>query len=135
MKQKPAATSEKKKILVVEDDASVSRLISAVLAKANYEVVEASYSLPALFRVVRNLPDLILVDINLPIMNGLELIEQFKGHKETRNVPIVAMTGMDTPETRQAARKLGCVGFISKPFDTREFPLQIARFINGQTGH
>jgi CheY-like chemotaxis protein len=100
-----------------------------MLRQANYDVIEASYSLPALFSAARTVPDLMLVDIRMPIMNGLELIEQFRTYKETKDVPIVAITGMDTPEMRQAATKLGCVGFISKPFDMTEFPRQVASFL------
>lgn len=130
MKRKAAPkTGVKKKILIVDDDPDIITLLGTVLAKAEYEVMKANYSLPALFQVVRDLPDLILVDINMPIMNGLELIEQFKIHQETRNVPIVAITGMDTPEVREEVRRLGCVGFIPKPFDVRRFPVQIAKFL------
>lgn len=130
MKNKPAPVSGiKKKVLIVDDDANVVQLLSTMLERANYKVFEASYSLPALFRAARNVPDLILVDINMPIMNGLELIEQFKGYEETRNVPIVAITGMDTPEVRKTAHDLGCVGFLPKPFDSKAFPSQIAAFL------
>ncbi len=129
-KRKPAPVSAvRKKILIVDDDAAMAKLMNITLSRANYEVFEASYSLPALFRVVHTLPDLILVDLNMPIMNGLELIEQFKGHEETRNVPIVAVTGMDTPENRKAAHDLGCVGFIAKPFDAKQFPAQVAKYL------
>jgi CheY-like chemotaxis protein len=69
----------------------------------------------------------------MPIMNGLELIEQFKGYEETRNIPIVAITGMDTPEMRETAKKLGCAGFIPKPFDTDELPQQIAKYMHRPT--
>jgi CheY-like chemotaxis protein len=133
MKSKPVSSLEpKKKVLIVDDDANITTLLGAVLTRANYEVIKASYSLPALFRAARNSPDLILVDVNMPIMNGLELIEQFKGYEETRNIPIVAITGMDTPEVRETAKKLGCAGFIPKPFDADDFPRQIAQYMHGQ---
>ena len=131
MKKQPVPVSAiRKKILIVDDDANITSVLGAVLTKADYEVIKASYSLPALFRAARHEPDLILVDINLPVMNGLELIEQFKGYQETRNVPIVAITGMDTPEVREAAQKLGCVGFIPKPFNTKQFPSQVAKYFS-----
>jgi two-component system cell cycle response regulator len=131
MKSKPVSSLEpKKKILVVDDDANITAMLNAILTRANYEVIKASYSLPALFRAAKNIPDLILVDVNMPIMNGLELIEQFKGYEETRNIPIVAITGMDTPEVRESARKLGCAGFIAKPFDADLFAGQIAKYMH-----
>jgi CheY-like chemotaxis protein len=132
MKPKPVSSLEpKKKVLIVDDDAHITAILGAVLTRANYEVIKASYSLPALFRAARNTPDLILVDVNMPIMNGLELIEQFKGYEETRDIPIVAITGMDTPEMRETAKKLGCAGFIPKPFDTDQIPQQIAKYMHG----
>jgi CheY-like chemotaxis protein len=131
MKPKPAPVhGEKKKVLIVDDDPHVMEVLSNLLQQANYEVIEATYSLPALFSAARSVPDLMLVDIRMPIMNGLELIEQFKSFEETRNVPIVAITGLDTQEMRNAASKLGCVGFIPKPFDAKEFPGKIAAFLN-----
>lgn len=130
MKNQPTPTPEaKKKILIVDDDPNVMEVMSTMLREANYEVIEAGYSLPALFSAARNVPDLMLVDIRMPIMNGLELIEQFKSYKETKNVPIVAVTGMDTPEMRKTASRLGCVGFIAKPFNATEFPDQVAGFL------
>lgn len=131
MKRKPAPVSAvRKKILIVDDDAGVTKMLGDILTKADYEVIKASYSLPALFRAARYEPDLILVDINMPVMNGLELIEQFKGFQETRDVPIVAMTGMDTPEMREAAEQLGCVGFIPKPFTTKQITNQVAQCLH-----
>lgn len=134
MKPKPISILEpKKKVLIVDDDANITAILGAVLTKANYEVITASYSLPALFRAARNMPDLILVDVNMPIMNGLELIEQFKGYEETRDIPIVAITGMDTPEMRERTRELGCAGFIPKPFDAEQLTRLVAHCVHHET--
>jgi two-component system, cell cycle response regulator DivK len=131
MKRKSAPVPKaKKKILIIDDDADIISLLRTVLTEADYEVMEASYSLPAMFQVVRKRPDLILMDINMPGMNGFELMEQFKTYEETRNVPIVAITGMDTNEAREIAKGVGCVGFIPKPFDIKRFPGQIAKFLS-----
>ena len=130
MKAKSAPVSKaRKRVLIVDDDADIIGLLRTVLLDEGYEVMEASYSLPAMFQVVRKRPDLILMDINMPGMNGFELMEQFKTYEETRNVPIVAITGMDTNEAREIAKGVGCVGFIPKPFDLKRFPGQIAKFI------
>ena len=121
--------SRKPRILIVEDDARVMRLYSEVLEGCGYEIVQANYALPALFRAVRNPPDLILADLVMPVMNGLEMIRQFKGHEETRDIPVVVVTGSDTPEDREAALKAGCVGFLTKPIDIEAFPGQVAKFL------
>jgi len=87
---RPQATV-RKKILVVEDDATSMKFLSLLLEGAGYEVFQATYSLPALFRVVRTAPDLILADLQMPIMNGLDLIRQLKGHGDTAHIPIVVV--------------------------------------------
>jgi CheY-like chemotaxis protein len=131
MKTKHTAPSiKKKRILIVEDDPGVMNVLSSMLQSGGYDVTEASYSLPALFRVVRDKPDLILVDLGLPVMGGLELIEQFRSHRETRNVPIAVVTGKDTDEARAFAKKAGCVGFIAKPVDLGHFLQQVAVFLS-----
>ena len=123
------ATRKRKKILIVDDDVGLTALLAELLDHAGYEAMQASYSLPAMFEVVRRLPDLILVDINMPIMNGLELIEHFKKYEETRDVPVVVMTGMDTPLAREVVKELGCVGFLAKPIDAKRFVAQVGKFL------
>lgn len=124
-----ARTTRKQRILIVEDDPAMMKLLSALLGRSGYQVIEASYALPALFRVTRKPPDLILADLQMPIMSGLELIDQFKGHLETRDIPVVVVTGSDSEESREAAFKAGCAGYITKPIDVLRFPAQIAEFL------
>jgi two-component system cell cycle response regulator DivK len=124
------AGSEKPKVLIVEDDPDLLKIFRILLETNGYEVVTASYALPALFRVVRKEPDLILADLNMPLMNGLELLAQLKSHAETKDIPVVVVTGSNSPEDREAAFKAGCSGYVNKPFDTREFLKQIAALRN-----
>ena len=79
--------------------------------------------------MVRAGADLILTDIRMPIMDGLGLVRELKAHEDTCDVPVVAMTGFDTPENRKAALQAGCVGYIAKPVDAHEFLGRIAEFI------
>lgn len=123
-------STTKKKILIVEDDAAVRKVLSRTLRKAGYEVQEAEHALAAICAMVRAGADLVLTDIRMPIMDGLGLVRELKTHKDTCHVPVVAVTGLDTPESRTAAFKAGCVGYITKPIDTREFPGQIAEFFD-----
>src|SRR5437870_4300699 len=122
-------SAAKKKILIVEDDADVREVISAVLKDAGYEVNEAEHALGAICAMVRGGADLILTDIRMPIVDGLGLVRELKLHEDTRHIPIVTVTGLDTPESRAAARKAGCIGYITKPIDAREFPGQVAGFL------
>ena len=122
-------SATKKKILVVEDDADVREVISATLRHAGYEVLEAEHAFAAICAMVRAGADLVLTDIRMPIIDGLGLVRELKSHEDTRHVPIVAVTGFDTPESRTAAREAGCAGYITKPIDAREFPNQVGMFL------
>jgi len=120
----------KKKILIVEDDADVREVFSRVLRTAGYEVQEAGHAFGAVCALVREGADLILTDIKMPIVDGFDLVRELKSHDDTRRVPIVAITGFDSPKRRAAALEAGCVGYITKPIDTGEFLKQIAKFLH-----
>jgi two-component system, cell cycle response regulator DivK len=122
-------STARKKILIVEDDSDVREILSRVLRTAGYEVQEAGHALGAICAVVRAGADLVLTDINMPIMDGFGLVRELKAHEDTRRVPVVAITGLDTPERRTAALQAGCVGYIAKPIDARELLGRIAEFI------
>jgi CheY-like chemotaxis protein len=122
-------TTSKKRILIVEDDPAVMKTFSALLTHSGYEVVTADYALPALFRATKTPPDLILADLHMPMMNGLEMIGQFKAHADTRDIPIVVITGNASEESRAAAFKAGCAGFLAKPIEAEEFLAQVAGFL------
>ena len=92
----------KKKILIVEDDSDFRAVLSRSLRQAGYEVSEAEHALGAICAMVRAGADLILTDIRMPIMDGLGLVRELKAHEDTCDVPVVAMTGFDTPENRKA---------------------------------
>src|ERR1043166_5482516 len=110
----------KKRILIVEDDTDVREVLSRVLRTAGYEVQEAGHALGAVCAMVRAGADLVLTDINMPIMDGFGLVRELKAHEDTRRVPVVAVTGFDTPEHRAAARHAGCVGYLTKTLHTGE---------------
>jgi CheY-like chemotaxis protein len=119
----------KKRILVVEDESVVGEMLSLVLQEAGYEVEAVEHAFAAICAMVRAGADLVLTDINMPIVDGLGLVRELKAHKDTRHVPIVAITGYDSADRRAAAFDAGCVGYITKPINPREFPKQIAKFL------
>jgi CheY-like chemotaxis protein len=123
-------TGTRKTILIVEDDDEFRQILSRSLRRAGYEVQEAEHALGAICAMVRAGADLILTDIRMPIVDGLGLVRELKAHEDTRDVPVVAMTGFDTPENRAAALRAGCIGYIAKPIDCRDFPALLAPFLN-----
>jgi two-component system cell cycle response regulator DivK len=110
-----------KRVLVVEDDAQNSYLIGFILEKSGYEVVTACDGEQALLEVEKSAPDLILMDMLLPKMNGYEATRQIKARSETKAVPIVALTAYSMKGDREKILESGCDGYISKPIDPETF--------------
>lgn len=119
----------KKRILVVDDDPAVMEVFGAILIEDGYEVIEAGYALPALFRAADSQPDLILVDLNMPMMNGIELIDQFKAHLDTKDIPVVVITGSDSEKVRKEAFEAGCAAYLTKPLEAGLLLAQIKKLL------
>src|ERR1041384_2312287 len=120
---------KRKKILLVDDNATALELYSDLLGAAGYEVIRAADSLEALFAAVRGEPDLVLADLRMPIMNGLALARELKTHLETHHVPVVVLTGHDSPKHRAAAFEAGCDGYLTKPLNPHYLLDEIAQLL------
>jgi CheY-like chemotaxis protein len=116
------------RILVVDDNLSNSKLAAFVLRQTGYEVIVANDAYQALAMLEKELPDLILMDLQMPGMNGYELTRKLKADPRTRCVTIVALTALAMKGDEEAARAAGCDGYISKPISTQSLPQQVAEF-------
>jgi CheY-like chemotaxis protein len=121
-------------ILIVDDHPINLKLASEVLQFAGYDVLRATDADQALLVLQRARPDLILMDISLPGMNGLELTRKLKADEATRQIRIVALTASAMKGDDQKAREAGCDGYITKPIDTRRLPLQVAEYLRRDSG-
>jgi CheY-like chemotaxis protein len=121
----------KKLILVVEDDAANLLFATTVLEGAGFAVEGSESAEAALKRIRRRSPDLILTDIQLPGMDGLELTKKLKRDPATAEIPIVAMTGQSMPLHQRAARAAGCAGFVAKPATPAELTAEVMAHIAG----
>lgn len=119
----------KEKILVIEDNALNLKLVRSLLMLEDYEVLEADNAETGIQLAKEQLPDLILMDIQLPGMDGLSATRQLKADPDVTGIPVVALTAYAMLGDEQKALEAGCVGYIAKPLDTREFPALIARFL------
>lgn len=117
------------KILVVEDNDRNRRLMRILLKSKGYEVIEATTGEEAMNYLKDQKPDLILMDIQLPHTDGLELTKEIKSTEATSDIPIVAVTAYAMKGDRERILKAGCDGYISKPINTREVPLVIASIL------
>ncbi|MCG3212755.1 MAG: Regulator of RpoS [Anaerolineae bacterium] len=117
------------KILVVEDNKQNALLMKRVLEVNNHEVIHVSDGESGLTTAIEEQPDLILVDLGLPDIDGQTLVALIKRVDELKDVPTVAVTAWPEDTAREMALAYGCDGFISKPINTRAFPDQIAAFL------
>ncbi|HEY9593872.1 MAG TPA: response regulator [Spirochaetia bacterium] len=123
-----------KTILVVEDDPIIMNLIVILLEREGYEVVQAGSAEDGMARSAEHAPDLILMDVALPGMDGLEATRILKSRQATRHVPVIALTAQAMKQDQEMAMSAGCDGFIAKPLSTREFIGDIARFLGARNG-
>ncbi len=117
------------KILVVEDNQDNREMVVKVLKFNGYEVVEAVDGEEAIKKARAENPDLILLDIYLPKMDGYEAAKRLKGDSDLRHIPIIALTAHAMKGNREEALAVGCDGYIPKPINVRELPKQIERFL------
>jgi signal transduction histidine kinase/CheY-like chemotaxis protein len=121
-------------ILVVEDNPTNLRLVRDILRAQGHRVIESTSGEEALETLKFARPDLILMDIQLPGMDGLEAARRVRDNPETRSIPVVALTAHVMKGDEVRARMAGCVGYIPKPIDTLEFPKQVAAYLQaGET--
>ncbi|MFH1650809.1 MAG: response regulator [Chloroflexota bacterium] len=122
----------KKKILIVEDNPQNMRLMEMVLQSGGYALVKAGDGPEALQTAQRERPDLIIMDIQLPEMSGLEVTRRLRQDPELRQVPIIAVTAYAMKGDRERFLEAGCTSYISKPIDTRKLPLMVAGMLGGR---
>ena len=110
----------REKILVVEDDEDIMELIVYNLVKEHYEVLKSDSGEKALARVGKNRPDLVLLDLMLPGLDGLEVCRRLKGDPVTRNIPVLMVTAKGEESDVVAGLELGADDYLTKPFRPRE---------------
>jgi CheY-like chemotaxis protein len=119
-------------ILVVDDNNTNLKLVSDILGFEGYRVLQASDAESAQEIIGRTLPDLILMDIALPGMDGLSLTRQLKAGQATSRIVIVALTAFAMKGDDAKARDAGCDGYITKPIDTRTLPDAVAGYLRSR---
>jgi CheY-like chemotaxis protein len=119
-------------ILIVDDNRVNLKLAASVLDAAGYKILEAGDANEAINVIAKEWPDLILMDLAMPGLDGLSFTRQLKASAGTRDLAVVAFTASAMKGEADRASAAGCVGFISKPIDTRKFPQQIADILARQ---
>jgi CheY-like chemotaxis protein len=119
---------EYKTILVVEDNELNMKLVRSVLQIENYQIIEAENAEKGIQLASDHHPDLILMDIQLPGMDGLKAAELISNDENLKDIPIVALTSYAMEGDKEKALAAGCVGYITKPIETRGFSETIAEY-------
>ncbi len=117
-------------ILVVEDSRSMRQLICGILKKNGFsKITEASDGKDALDAACIKTPDLIISDLNMPKVNGVELLDALQKHSSFKTIPFIVLTSETGDETFKKIMKMGAADFIKKPFNEQEFMVKIKSII------
>ena len=107
------------KVVVVEDNPVDTRLLCAVVESAGHHVIACTCAVDALEEIIVAQPDVVLVDLNLPGIDGLELVRAMRAHAQANTVPVLAMTAYPHCYSSRQALEAGCSEWMIKPVDTR----------------
>ena len=122
------------RVLLVEDDALSLKLMKDVLEAHGYHVEQATNGIDGLEMARRQPPDLIVMDIGLPAMDGVEVTRSLKADSAVRSIPVLAVTAYAMPADEERMRGAGCDAFLTKPLRFAEFVAVVARLLarNGE---
>ncbi len=118
-------TNNTPKILIVDNSTSSIILLQNILDKNTYNIKVAKNCKEALKTASEELPDIVLLEILIPEIKGLEVLEKIKKDKKTKHIPVIMVTKLNTPAYKEEAFRLGAASYISKPFDNKMILKQI----------
>jgi two-component system, cell cycle response regulator DivK len=121
-------------ILVVEDNEQNLKLLRDVLEYAGYDVRTARTAEDGLTLAVSEPPDLVLMDLQLPGIDGMEALRRLRDSPQTADIPVVAVTAQAMKEDRERVLRAGFDGYVEKPISVRAFPDQVRRFLSDGGG-
>ena len=118
-----------RKILLVDDSETVLQMEQMILAKSSYELILARDGEEGVAKALAIQPDLILMDVVMPKMNGFEAMKQLRENAQTRSVPIVMVTSKAEAESMEAGYQNGCSDYIIKPIDQLELMIKVKNLL------
>ena len=117
------------KILLVEDEPDIIRLVKFTLEQRNFEVVATSNGLAAIEIASTEKPDLILLDVMMPVINGYDTCVRLKKNEKTKDIPVIILSAKAQKKEVDRALKVGAADFIAKPFSPRELREKIEKIL------
>ena len=122
---------ERPRVLLVDDYSDAREMYSEYLTFSGFDVVEAANGMEALQRAAESAPDIILMDLSLPVMDGWEATRRLKADPRTASIPVMALTGHALPGISEGARQAGCDAFVTKPCLPDELVKEIRKMLDG----
>ena len=118
-------------VLVADDNGDTRRVVRWMLEQKGYAVIEAADGQQAVEAAVSHRPDLILMDLIMPVVDGFDAVRRVREHEELRGVPVIAMTARDAATSRDRAEDLGFNQYLSKPLDFLRLNVVIEKLLGG----
>jgi two-component system cell cycle response regulator DivK len=125
---------ERPRVLLVDDYPDAREMYSEYLEFSGFQVVEAGNGIEALERALEERPDIILMDLSLPVMDGWEATRRLKADSRTADIPVVALTGHALAGISEGAKKAGCDAFVTKPCLPEDLVKEIWKVLSDPTG-
>lgn len=119
------------RVLIAEDEPNIVESLSFVLGREGFEVSAVLDGQAALERLRTDPPDMLILDVMLPRVNGFEVLKQAKSDPTLRSIPVIVLTAKGQAHDRRMAEELGVDGFMTKPFSNREIVEQVRRLARG----
>lgn len=116
-------------VLVVDDDALNREVLEAFLTLANYPVRLAHNGASALKQIAQATPDLVILDVKMPDMNGYELCQRIKSNPQTQHIKILLLTAFDGPQERQTGLAAGADAYMTRPFDGEDLIRKVQQLL------
>lgn len=127
--------NERPRVLLVDDYPDAREMYSEYLQFSGFDVVEAANGMEALRRAADDAPDIILMDLSLPVMDGWEATRRLKADQRTAHIPVVALTGHALAGISEGARQAGCDAFVTKPCLPEDLVIEIRRVLDAPAAH
>lgn len=133
-RQRDRTQRERPLVLIVEDQSDLRHLYAQELTLSGFDVIEAGNGADAITHTCQRFPDVVLMDLSLPIVDGWEATRRLKGDTRTSHIPVVALTAHDGSGELQRATRAGCDWFVPKPCQPRDLIEEVRRVLAGPLG-
>ena len=122
------------RILVVEDEEHIRQVVKLILMSEGYEIVEAVHGLMGYSKAVSEKPHLIIMDLNMPVMDGLEALNKLKRNPNTEKIPVIILTARIDAASERQCMEAGAIDYIKKPWGKQELEDRVAMALNYPDG-